>query len=90
MTGVKCHWSYTALRPRFFMFDARLVFPLGLWLLHWSWATFALALASAVLFMALERRGIPLDTALLMARARLAGPERPAVQLSVLRRRCRY
>ncbi|MDR1079653.1 MAG: IcmT/TraK family protein [Deltaproteobacteria bacterium] len=88
MSGGCCHWSYTAARPRLFVFDARLVYPLGLWLLHWSWATFAVAAVSAAVFLVLERLGIPLDTALLMARARLVGPVRPAVELSVLRGRC--
>ncbi|MDR2613557.1 MAG: IcmT/TraK family protein [Deltaproteobacteria bacterium] len=90
MSAPRCHWSYTALRPRLFLFDARLVFPLGIWLLHWSRATLAAALLSAALFLALERLGIPFDCALLRLRSRLAGPVRHAVDPAILRRRCRY
>jgi intracellular multiplication protein IcmT len=78
------------VRPKLFFLDARLAFPLGLWLLHWSWWTFALAAASFLIFLVLELMGVPPDAALLAARARLVGPVRPATEVSVLRRRCRY
>jgi hypothetical protein len=90
VTTPRCHWSYTAVRPRLFIFDARLAYPLGLWLLHWSWATFAVAAVSALILIALERMGVPPDGALLMLRCRVLGPLRPAIDLSVMRKRCRY
>jgi intracellular multiplication protein IcmT len=89
VTEARCHWSYTAERPRLFVFDARLAYPVVLWLLHWSWATFALAAACAAALLVLDRLGIPPDAALLLARARLVGPVRPAADESALRRRAR-
>ncbi|MDR3153432.1 MAG: IcmT/TraK family protein [Deltaproteobacteria bacterium] len=90
MSEACCHWSYTAVRPRLFFFDARLAYPLALWLLHWSWPTFAAAAASCLALLILERFGLPPDCALLMLRRRLVGPLRPATDAAVFRRRCRY
>ena len=44
------NWRYTATYPRaFWLLDARLAWPLLLWLAHLSPWTFALALAACVL-----------------------------------------
>jgi hypothetical protein len=77
----------TALRPRFLRLDARVVFPLGAWLLHWSWPTFWLALGSAVLLAALDWAGLPPEVALERLRAILAGRIRPARDVAASRRR---
>ena len=36
-------WRDTGLTPKIFILDARAIFPLALWLFHWSWWTAAIA-----------------------------------------------
>jgi intracellular multiplication protein IcmT len=83
-------WCHTALRPKFFFLDARAIFPLGLWLLHWAWWTFSIALVSVALLIALERLGLPLSFAWCRLRALLVGPTRPSKRAGVLTRRLKY
>jgi intracellular multiplication protein IcmT len=80
-------WCHTALVPRLFCLDARAVFPLGIWLLHWSKTTFAIALISVLFLLALERIGLPLDACLGYFRVLLVGRLRPATDLWELRKR---
>ena len=46
-------WRDTGLTPKIFILDARAIFPLALWLFHWSWWTAAIAcLGIVALFFA--------------------------------------
>jgi intracellular multiplication protein IcmT len=83
-------WSLTAQTPRFFGLDARAVFPLGLWLLHWSTLTLSILLISLGTLIILGRMGMPLDAFPFYLRARLVGPLRPAADVMVFRRRSRF
>jgi intracellular multiplication protein IcmT len=69
-----------SMRPtRFGPFDGRSVFPLILFAVHIALWTFALAVASAIVFWVLERKGLRVDSALRQVRSWLAGEPRPAV-----------
>ncbi|MDR2354418.1 MAG: IcmT/TraK family protein [Deltaproteobacteria bacterium] len=83
-------YSFSAIRPKFFFLDARAIFPLGLFLLHWSILTFAIALVSILILLILDRFGLPVNVALLYLRSFLAGTIRPALETSLIRRRCQY
>lgn len=37
-------WRDTALEPTIFGVDARVVFPVAIFLFHWSWTTFTISL----------------------------------------------
>jgi intracellular multiplication protein IcmT len=83
-------WRYTALTPKLFFLDARAVFPLGLWLLHWSDATFAAALISVAFLIATDKLGLPLSVAPARVRMMLVGRLRPAGDTLLFRRRSRF
>jgi hypothetical protein len=83
-------WSASSLHPRLFFLDARGVFPLALCLLHWSRATFALALLSVSILWVLERLGMPPNASLHYLRALLAGSLRPAGDVRTWRVRSRF
>ena len=53
-------WCYTAHYPKaFWVLDARLAWPLLLWLLHMVWWTFAVAVAACLLGAVLARVAMP-------------------------------
>jgi intracellular multiplication protein IcmT len=83
-------WAYTALRPRLFRLDARAVFPLGLWILHWSWPTLWAAMAGLALLTLMDWMGFTPETALERFRAVLAGKIRPATDVLAMRRRAMW
>lgn len=51
------HWRDSARNARFFIVDARAVFPILLWLVHIRWWTFEIAIVMIIFFGALERYG---------------------------------
>jgi intracellular multiplication protein IcmT len=83
-------WRYSAMSPRFFCLDARAVFPLGLWILHWSQVTFGIALASIVFLIVLDRAGMPVNACLGYFRVLLVGSLRPAADTLTFRKRSRF
>jgi intracellular multiplication protein IcmT len=80
-------WCHTALRARLFKLDARAAFPVGLWLLHWSWWTLAIAAAAVIALALSDWAGLPPEAALARLRAELVGPIRPASDRGLWRRR---
>lgn len=75
-------WRYTANYPRaFWVLDARLAWPVLLWLAHLSPGTFALALAAVALNALLLYWALPVPMALRRLKASLRGwprlPRRP-------------
>ncbi|MDR1050943.1 MAG: IcmT/TraK family protein [Deltaproteobacteria bacterium] len=80
-------WAFTALQPRLGRLDARAVFPILLWLLHWSWWTFGLALAGVAFLAWLDWSGLPFEAVPGRARTLLVGRLRPALDVAVLRAR---
>ncbi|MDR1577822.1 MAG: IcmT/TraK family protein [Deltaproteobacteria bacterium] len=83
-------WAWTAKTARLLVIDARAVFPLGLWLLHWAWWTLGLALFSIVALALLERAGLSLRVLWPLARAKMIGAEREVTNTSRFRERCRF
>jgi hypothetical protein len=57
--------------------DGLSVFPIGLWFLHWSDLTFAIALISVLFFALAERLSLPFPLVWIRLRALLVGKLRP-------------
>ncbi|MDR1658268.1 MAG: IcmT/TraK family protein [Deltaproteobacteria bacterium] len=89
LTG-RAAWCFTALRPKFWKLDAAAVFPLGLWLIHWRVWTLSVAILGLVVMFLLDRSGLTPKAAMYRVMSALAGPVRPAVEVSALRRRAHY
>lgn len=70
------HWRDSARPARFFVIDARAVFPFLLFLLHIQWWTFWLALVCIIFFMAIEHYGFTVPVFFRWLRTVLAGPRR--------------
>ncbi|MDR3135682.1 MAG: IcmT/TraK family protein [Deltaproteobacteria bacterium] len=83
-------WAYSALRPRLWKLDARAVFPLLAWLLHWSWWTLGVALAGVLILAIMDWTGLPPETCLGRARCFLLGDLRPLIEPGILRRRAHW
>lgn len=76
------NWRHAARYPlAFWALDARLAWPLLLWLAHLAWWTFALALAACALGALLAHVALPPPMALRRLKAALRGwprePRRP-------------
>jgi intracellular multiplication protein IcmT len=72
-------WRDTSRSGRFFIFDAKAVIPLFLFLAHIRWWTFYAAMLALVGFGVLERFGISITVAFRLLRAWIAGPIRYGV-----------
>lgn len=70
------HWRDSARNARFFMVDARAVFPLFFFLLHIRFWTFFTALGAVLFFSLLERYGFSVVVFLRWLRTFLAGPRK--------------
>lgn len=51
-------WRDTGLAPKLFIVDARAIFPLALWLFHWSWWTMGIAIFGIVILYLVQRTGM--------------------------------
>lgn len=69
-------WRDTGRPARFFIIDARAVFPFLGFILHISWWTFFVALAASIFFGLLERYRFTLPVFLRWIRTTLAGPHK--------------
>jgi intracellular multiplication protein IcmT len=70
------HWRDSARSPRFFIVDARAVFPIFLFLMHIRIWTAVLVLVSAVFFGIIEHYGFTIPVFLRWLRVKMAGPIR--------------
>jgi intracellular multiplication protein IcmT len=83
-------WAFSALRPRFWRLDAKAVFPLLVWLLHWSWWTLGLALAGIFILAVMDWTGLPPETCLGRLRCRALGDLRPLIDEATYRQRSHW
>lgn len=66
-------WRDSARSPRFFLVDAKAVFPILLWALHMRWWTFIVACIAIVFFSILNRYGFTVEVFGRWLRSSLAG-----------------
>lgn len=83
-------WRETARYPELFMIDARALFPLSIWLLHWAQWTFAMAVVGVGFFVLLSRRGYSPEVFWRYMKNSLVRGNRSIIDPVVYRRRCRF
>jgi intracellular multiplication protein IcmT len=84
-------WRDTAISPKIFILDARAVFPLALWLFHWAWWTFFMAVACMVVLHLVQRTGMTPMACLRALRVAIIGTRRETrVNEMQWRKRCRW
>jgi len=84
------NWRDTARVPKLFIFDARLLIPLSVFLLHIRAWTFWVAVIFTLLFFLLERKGYTISVILKMARIKTIGRYRPVVDSTLWKKRTRW
>lgn len=72
-------WRDTASPLRVVGVDARVLIALVVWLYHWRWETFYLAVGSVAAFAIIEQFGLTVPAAWRLLRSRAIGPMRDAV-----------
>lgn len=80
------HWRNSMRPVRFFGLDARAVIPYLVLLVFARPITIFLTIVSTIVFVMLEKRGLPFDSAMRAFRSWFVGQKRPA-WLSMRRRR---
>lgn len=70
---LKGFWRDTGRQLKLFVFNAYLAVPLLIFLLHITWWTFTLLVATAIFMFVIERKGFTVPVALLALRAWIAG-----------------
>lgn len=84
-------WRDTALPPKIFVLDARAIFPLALWIFHWAWWTFYVALGAIVLLFLVQRTGMTPMGCVRSIRLMIIGRRRETrIDESRWRTRCRW
>jgi intracellular multiplication protein IcmT len=72
------HWRDSARSARFFMMDARAVFPFVLFLMHIKWWTFWVAVVGMLFFIAIEKYGFTVPIFLRWLRTSMVGAHKPS------------
>ena len=84
-------WRDTGLTPKIFILDARAIFPVAIWLFHWTWWTGAIAGAGVAGLYLVQRTGMSPMACLRAIRVQLMGTRRETRQTEIQwRRRCRW
>ena len=84
-------WRDTGIPPKIGPLDARAIFPIGLWLFHWSYFTAAVAAASIVGLYLIQRTGMTPMACLRFLRLQCIGHRRETMSNErQWRRRCRW
>jgi intracellular multiplication protein IcmT len=84
-------WRDTAIPPKIFILDARAVFPLALWLFHWAWWTFGLAVVCMGGLYLVQRTGMTPIACMRAMRVALLGKRRETRTNELQwRKRCRW
>lgn len=73
------HWRDSARSARFFIFDAKAVFPMFLFLIHITLWTFIIAIIATLFFTSLNRFGFTVEVFLRWLRSLIAGPRKMAI-----------
>ncbi len=84
-------WRDTGITPKFFILDARVIFPICLWLFHWAFWTLYVALVSILILYLVQRTGMTPLACLRSIQVSLLGKRRETRLHEVLwRKRCRW
>lgn len=84
-------WRDTGIPPKIGPLDARAIFPLTLWLFHWSYFTAFLALTGIVILFLVQRTGMTPMACLHAIKIIFIGKRREAsFDETLWRKRCRW
>ena len=84
-------WRDTGIAPKIFILDARAIFPLALWLFHWSYWTAAIAAVGVLILYMVQRTGMsPLACCRAIRVAYLGGRRETRNNEVQWRKRCRW
>ena len=84
-------WRDTGIAPKIFILDARAIFPLALWLFHWSYWTAAIAAVGVMILYMVQRTGMsPLACCRAIRVAYLGGRRETRNNEVQWRKRCRW
>lgn len=84
-------WRDTGIMPQIGPLDARAIFPLMLWLFHWSNTTAIIALSCIAVLFAVQRTGMSPVACLRFLRMALMGHRRETlINERHWRQRCRW
>ena len=84
-------WRDTGIPPKIGPLDARAIFPLGLWMFHWSMLTAFIAFVSITALFLVQRAGMTPMACLRFLRLQCLGHRRETlINERQWRRRCRW
>lgn len=85
-------WRNSAIFPKLFFLDARAIFPIFLFALHWAKWTFALSVVCIAILVILEKRGLTVSVALRFLKMYLLNGKKRRTHLTAttIRKRCRW
>ncbi len=84
-------WRDTGLAPKFFIVDARAIFPIALWLFHWTWWTATIAVVGVLALYLVQRTGMTPLAFLRALRVAFIGKRRETrFNETIWRKRCRW
>ena len=84
-------WRDTGLSPKIFILDARAVFPVLLWLFHWTWWTAGIAFTAIIALYLVQRTGMtPLACLRTIRVACMSEYRETRNSKTIWRRRCRW
>ena len=84
-------WRDTGIAPKIFILDARAIFPIGLWLFHWSMLTAGIALTGIIVLYFVQRTGMSPLACLRTIRVAIFGKRRETRNHELQwRKRCRW
>lgn len=73
------HWRDSARTVKFFIWDGKTAFPLVIFLMHISWITLGVTLATITLFTVLNYFGYRLEVFLRIIRNAIAGSRKAVI-----------
>ena len=84
-------WRDTGITPKIFILDARAVFPLALWLFHWTYWTAAIAFTGITVLYLVQRTGMSPLACARAIRVAFMGSRRETRSNEIQwRKRCRW
>lgn len=83
-------WCDTAIFPKFFFLDARCVIPLLIYLFHWSWETFYVAMFGTLIFFIIYQFGYTPESSWRIIRSFAVGRTRTRADAVTFARRMKW
>jgi intracellular multiplication protein IcmT len=77
--SAEAHWRDSARSVKFFIWDGKTAFPLVIFLMHMSWWTLGIAIASITFFTVLNYFGYSIDVFFRIVRNWIAGKRKAVI-----------